>query len=165
MPPKKTPPPPQLTSAERAKLFGFADFSPVHSYSSQSNFREPLRESAKERAAAEAEAARVREKQERDAASDILGISPNSSIEQIRQAYFKLAMKFHPDKCPNDETATEKFKKILNAYEKLTTPMPTGGNKCRNRRRTYHRRTYHITKKTQTHRHATHHRKTHRVRD
>jgi hypothetical protein len=154
-----------MTSAERAELFGFPftfAASSIPYSSSKSNDRVPLRESAKERAAAEAEAARVREKQERDAASYTLGISPNSSIEQIRQAYLKLAMKFHPDKCPD---GTENFKKILNAYEKLTTPTSTGGNKCRNRRRTYHRRTYHITKKTQTHRHATHHRKTHRVRD
>ena len=163
MPPKKTPPPPKRTSAELFRYhFGYDQAAPRLAERAE----RAERAAAEAAEAAEAEAARVREKQERDAASYTLGISPNSSIEQIRKAYLKLARQFHPDKRLKDETdATEQFKKILNAYQKLTTPIPTGGgNKCRNRRRTY-RRTYRITKKTQTQRHATHHRKTHRVRD
>ena len=45
----------------------------------------------------------------------ILELEPNASIEQIRKAYFKLAKKYHPDKC-SDKDAQEKFERINYAY-------------------------------------------------
>ena len=49
---------------------------------------------------------------------DILNIKKNATTEEIKKAYFKLAKKYHPDKC-NDKDAGEKFKKINYAYNIL----------------------------------------------
>ena len=49
---------------------------------------------------------------------EILGISPNSTDEEIRKAYLKLARKYHPDR-NNSEDAEKQFKKINNAYENI----------------------------------------------
>ena len=51
---------------------------------------------------------------------EILGIPKDTPVKDIKKAYKKLAMKYHPDKNPDDETATEKFKEIKEAYEVLT---------------------------------------------
>lgn len=53
---------------------------------------------------------------------DILWVSKNASAEEIKKAYRKLAMKYHPDKNKGDKTAEEKFKEINNAYEILSEP-------------------------------------------
>jgi curved DNA-binding protein len=51
---------------------------------------------------------------------DILGVSRTSTGDDIRQAYRKLARKFHPDVNPGDKSAEEKFKDINEAYEVLS---------------------------------------------
>ncbi|XXS36706.1 MAG: DnaJ domain-containing protein [Candidatus Nasuia deltocephalinicola] len=50
----------------------------------------------------------------------ILGVNKNSSEDDIKMAYKKLAMKYHPDRNPNDSKSEEKFKDIKEAYENLT---------------------------------------------
>jgi curved DNA-binding protein len=53
----------------------------------------------------------------------ILGVSKTASEEEIKKAYRKLAMKFHPDRNPGDKSAEEKFKEINEAYEVLGDPQ------------------------------------------
>ena len=50
---------------------------------------------------------------------DILGIDKNASQEEIKKAYRKRAMKFHPDRNSDDPEAEEKFKQASEAYEVL----------------------------------------------
>ncbi len=53
---------------------------------------------------------------------EILGISEKSKSEEVRKAYHKMAFKYHPDKC-SDEDAEEKFKRVVEAYEILSDPI------------------------------------------
>jgi molecular chaperone DnaJ len=51
---------------------------------------------------------------------EILGISKSASQPEIKKAYRKMAIKYHPDKNPDDKTAEEKFKEAAEAYEVLS---------------------------------------------
>ncbi len=50
----------------------------------------------------------------------ILGVDKNSSADDIKKAYRKLALKWHPDKNPNNKSSEENFKKISEAYAVLS---------------------------------------------
>lgn len=52
----------------------------------------------------------------------ILGVDRNASEEEIKKAFRKLAMKYHPDRNPGDKKAEETFKDINEAYEVLSDP-------------------------------------------
>ncbi|MEO6905781.1 MAG: DnaJ domain-containing protein, partial [Ginsengibacter sp.] len=51
---------------------------------------------------------------------EILGVNKNSTAEEIKKAYRKVAMQFHPDRNPGDRTAEDKFKEAAEAYEVLS---------------------------------------------
>ena len=51
---------------------------------------------------------------------DVLGVGKSADASEIKKAYRKLAMKYHPDKNPGDKEAEEKFKEINEAYEVLS---------------------------------------------
>lgn len=53
---------------------------------------------------------------------EILGVEKSASESQIKNAYRKLALKYHPDRNPGDHEAQEKFKEISIAYAVLSDP-------------------------------------------
>src|SRR5205823_252005 len=53
---------------------------------------------------------------------EILGVPKNASDEEIKKAYRKLAMKYHPDRNEGDKNAEAKFKEAKEAYEMLSSP-------------------------------------------
>ena len=51
---------------------------------------------------------------------EILGVGPDASADEIKKAYRKVAMKYHPDRNPDDKKAEAKFKECTEAYEVLS---------------------------------------------
>ena len=54
---------------------------------------------------------------------EILGVARTATKEEIKKAYRKLAIQFHPDKNKGDKAAEEKFKEAKEAYEMLSDPQ------------------------------------------
>ena len=59
-----------------------------------------------------------------------LGVKPEDDLGTIKKSYYKLAQKYHPDKCGDDKKAEEKFKTISAAWEILG---------CEDQRKSYDR--------------------------
>ena len=53
---------------------------------------------------------------------EVLDVAKNATDEEIKKAYRKKAIQYHPDKNPGDKEAEEKFKEAAEAYEVLSNP-------------------------------------------
>ena len=53
---------------------------------------------------------------------EVLGVSRDATEKEIKKAYKRLAMKYHPDRTKGDDALEEKFKEVKEAYEILNDP-------------------------------------------
>lgn len=53
---------------------------------------------------------------------EVLEVTKESTVEEIKKAYRKKAIQYHPDKNPGDKEAEEKFKEAAEAYDVLSNP-------------------------------------------
>ena len=51
---------------------------------------------------------------------EVLGVAKNAEAAEIKKAYRKLALQYHPDRNPGDKEAEEKFKEAAEAYDVLS---------------------------------------------
>ena len=51
---------------------------------------------------------------------EVLGVTKSATSDEIKKAYRKLALKYHPDRNPGDKEAEEKFKEAAEAYDVLS---------------------------------------------
>ena len=58
---------------------------------------------------------------------DILGLPPDADPAQVKAAYHRLAMQYHPDRNPGDPAAAERMAEVNAAYEAITKGVPWGG--------------------------------------
>ena len=54
---------------------------------------------------------------------DVLNVTRTASADEIKKAYRKLALQYHPDRNPGNKEAEEKFKEAAEAYEALSDPQ------------------------------------------
>lgn len=59
----------------------------------------------------------------------VLGVSPNASDEEIKQAYRRLAKKYHPDRNPGDAEAARQMQRVNAAYEQIKNPEKAGSGR------------------------------------
>lgn len=53
----------------------------------------------------------------------VLGVTPKATVEEIKDAYYRLSQVYHPDKHGGDRTSTEKFVEVKEAHELLSNPV------------------------------------------
>ncbi len=53
---------------------------------------------------------------------EVLGVGKNATPDELKKAYRKLALQYHPDRNPGDKEAEEKFKEAAEAYDVLSNP-------------------------------------------